>query len=318
MADETNIEWADSTFNPWIGCMKVSPACDHCYAAAMMDDRYGRVEWGEAGKGPGERKRTSAANWRKPLQWQKQAAAFLEKHGRRRRVFCASLADVFDSQVPGEWRDDLWRLIEATPDLIWMLLTKRPQNIAKMLPPYWDAINGRIWLGTTVEDQIRADQNIPHLLKHDCAVRFVSCEPLLSSVDLTRIAIPGRKYMDGLQSYISSPLGTGGHFENIPVDGPSIDWIIAGGESGPHARPSHPDWFRSLRDQARDTGVSFLFKQWGEWLHEFQFGNGLLPSEHSIKAIHIWPGGTSSARIGKRRAGRLLDGVAHDGFPSNG
>jgi protein gp37 len=118
MAENSKIEWCDHTFNPWIGCQKVSPGCDHCYAEAMMDKRYGRVQWGPHG----ERKRTSEDNWKKPLAWAKRA------NGHRPRVFCASLADWLDNRVPLQWRSDLGRLIEATPELDWLLLTKRPEN----------------------------------------------------------------------------------------------------------------------------------------------------------------------------------------------
>lgn len=255
MAEVSKIEWTDSTFNPWIGCTKIAPACDHCYAADLAN-RYGWVEWGNH-----PRKRTSTALWGEPRKWQRKAVEFYAEHGRRQRVFCASLADVFDNQVPGDWRADLWTLIRETPDLNWLLLTKRPQNIEKMLPEFWGEIKGHVWLGTTVEDQEHADQNIPYLLKHDAAVRFLSVEPMLGPMDLTN-------YTD---------------FNH------DIDWVIAGGESGPHARPSDPAWFRSLRDQCAAAGVAFLFKQWGEWVGD--------------------------DRRGKKLAGRHLDGELHDGFP---
>src|SRR5579871_6812298 len=131
MGNETEISWTDSTFNPWIGCTNVSPGCDHCYAEAMAK----RYSWAKWGKHP--RRRTSQGNWRKPLQWNADANHFGRIHGRRRRVFCASLADVFDNQVPRAWRADLFALIRATPELDWQLLTKRPQNIIKMLPADW-------------------------------------------------------------------------------------------------------------------------------------------------------------------------------------
>lgn len=269
MAEHSTIEWTDSTFNPWIGCTKISPACDHCYAEALMDTRHGRVKWG------GERSRTSESNWQQPRRWKRQAAAFLAEHGRRRRVFCSSLADVFDNQVPPEWRDDLWALIRDTPDLDWLLLTKRPQNIEKMKPEFWDEVKGHVWLGTTVEDQKRAAQNIPHLLEHDAAVRFVSCEPLLGPIAITN------------------------YLRDLPIERRRrLDWVIAGGESGHNARPSHPDWFRSLRDQCATASVPFLFKQWGEFAPH--------PSPMADGAVY---------RVGKKRAGRLLDGVEHNGFP---
>lgn len=146
MGENSKIEWTNHTFNPWIGCQKVSPGCDHCNAESLMDTRLGRVRWGPRG----ERVLTSRANWAKPRQWAKAAA----KAGVRHRVFCASLADVFDNRVPEIWRSDLFALIEDTPELDWLLLTKRPENVRKMLRPKWDKIlPPNIWLGATCEDQ---------------------------------------------------------------------------------------------------------------------------------------------------------------------
>jgi protein gp37 len=302
VGEVSKIEWTDSTFNPWIGCTKIAPACDHCYAADMAK-RYGWVEWGNA-----PRKRTSEALWRTPLKWQRGAAAFFAEHGRRRRVFCASLADVFDNQVPTAWRDDLWQLISATPDLDWLLLTKRPQNIEGMLPPFWDKVKGHVWLGTTVEDQKHAALNIPHLLDHDCAVRFISAEPLLG------------------------PLAIENYLLDYPIEGRAgrLNWVIAGGESGPHARPSSPSWFTSLRDQCAAAGVPFLFKQWGEWTP----GANVDAHSGTVQTAHWWNNEWSIGRenlssegghvddepdlyrSGKKAGGRRLDGITHDGFPA--
>ncbi|KFL31448.1 hypothetical protein JP75_07800 [Devosia riboflavina] len=296
MAETSAIEWTDSTFNPWIGCTKISPACDHCYAEALMDTRHHRVKWG------GDRSRTSESNWQQPRRWQKQAEAFFAEHGRRQRVFCSSLADVFDNQVPTEWRDDLWALIRGTPALDWLLLTKRPQNIGKMLPSFWDDIKSSVWLGTTVEDQQRADYNIKHLTQHDSAVRFLSIEPMLGPVEMTK-----PNTLEGLMNW-----------------GMGIDWVIAGGESGPQARPSHPDWFRSLRDQCAAAGVPFLFKQWGEWAPSSQVPSAWSSEERRLTEDGDWTGTMSPVqasepntmnRVGKKAAGRRLDGVEHNGFP---
>jgi protein gp37 len=169
MGESTKIEWTDHTFNPWIGCQKVSPGCDHCYAEAMMDRRYRRVRWGPHG----ERLRTSDANWRQPLKWARQPG------GRRPRVFCASLADVFDNKVPKEWRDNLWELIKETRQLDWMLLTKRPENIRKMLPKDWGSGYPHVWLGTTTEDQQHYDHRWRILSDIPAAIRFISYEPAL-------------------------------------------------------------------------------------------------------------------------------------------
>lgn len=231
MADQTNISWADATFNPWIGCTRISPACDGCYAAHLMETRMGRAVWGGPGAGVGTRSRTSEANWKKPLAWDRASAA----EGRRLLVFCSSLADVFDNAVPPEWRCDLFDLIHATPNLIWLLLTKRPQNIVKMA----DAAGGlpeNAAIGTTVEDQKRADHNLAALEVARIELRpiftFGSFEPLLERIVIPAFLMPG--------------------------------WVITGGETdqGSHkARPTHPDWFRDLRDQCAEVGVPFHHKQ---------------------------------------------------------
>lgn len=232
MAENSGIEWTHHTFNPWIGCTKVSPACDNCYAAEW-DKRYeGGIHWGP--KAP--RRRTSAANWNKPLKWDKEAAA----KGIRYRVFCASLADVFDNQVDPNWRDDLWRLIRATSNLDWLLLTKRAPNIKKMLPADWGSGYPNVWLGTTVENQDEWNKRGRHITEVEAVVRFLSCEPLLGRIDY----------------------------------GPSIeriDWIITGGESGAEYRHADAEWFRAIRDQCIAANKAFLFKQWeGKNQHEIK------------------------------------------------
>lgn len=218
MGENSRIEWTTHTFNPWIGCQNVSPGCDHCYAEAMSN-RYGWTTWGPHG----ERKRTSEANWRKPRQWARAAK------GSRPRVFCASLADVFDNRVPDAWRSDLFALIEDTPELDWLLLTKRPENIAKMLWPKWD--NGlpfNIWVGATCEDQKHYDRRWPVLARVPAAVRFISYEPAIAPLTIVWGA---------------------------------PDWIICGGESGPRARLMDPAWARAVRDQCADSGIAFFAKQ---------------------------------------------------------
>jgi protein gp37 len=313
----SHIEWTDHTFNPWEGCTKVSPGCAHCYAEARNQRFSGGANWGKGAP----RRRTSEANWRQPIAWDK-ASAFASEHGvRRSRVFCASLADWLDDEVPIEWLVDLLDLIRRTPNLDWLLLTKRPQNwrdrICRALAHVegidfetgdswegdaqtelgiwlndWTATDGtgipdNIWIGTTVEDQQRADERIPLLLQIPAKVRFLSCEPLLGPVDvLSGWAIRGK-----------------------------VDWVICGGESGHGARPMHPDWARSLRDQCAAAGVPFFFKQWGEWLPGCQYREGdkdrlKEKSQHSFDADnHSW-------WVGKLASGRLLDGQEHSAFPS--
>ena len=219
MAENSKIEWTTHTFNPWIGCQKVSAGCDHCYAEMLMDTRYHKVEWGPHG----ERKRTTAANWKKPLQW----AAVARSTGERSRVFCASLADVFDNRVPVDWRDDLWRLLSATPEMDWLILTKRPENISKMLPQGWPYENA--WLGTTCEDQQNFDRRWPLLRNVPARVRFISYEPAIGPLILPASDTP--------------------------------DWIICGGESGPGARYMQPQWAADLKRQCEGRGVAFFMKQ---------------------------------------------------------
>jgi len=287
MAEKTGIEWCDSTWNPWWGCTKISPACDHCYAADL-DKRTGGDHWGNV-----PRRRTSDKNWNDPRRWQKAADVFMGAYGRKRRVFCASMADVFDNQVDTAWRDDLWALIRDCPDLDWLLLTKRPQNIEKMLPAYWDEVKGSVWLGTTVEDQLRADQNIPHLLKHKSAVRFLSCEPMVGPIDLNNLSFKFHKHDSDPLVPMNAFTGIYGPVVDLFGRMPGkVDWVIAGGESGPHARVADPAWFRQLRDQCAAAGVPFLFKQWGNWTQDMQ---------------HV---------ANKKAAGRALDGVHHDGYPA--
>lgn len=273
MGTQSNIEWTDHTFNPWEGCQKVGPGCDHCYAETR-NARYGggiAPNWG-----PGApRRRTSAANWAKPRRWAREAKAFHAAHGRRQRVFCASLADVFDNAVDPTWRADLFHLIAETPELDWLLLTKRIGNAAAMLPDDWGDGWPHVWLGATVVNQVEADRDIPKLLSTPAAVRFISAEPLLGPVDLRRWLDVCHASRDGecshpacMQLQDGEPEASGRH---CPADrwGDVEDWeqpacldlIICGGESGPGARPMHPDWARSLRDQCKAAGVAFFMKQ---------------------------------------------------------
>src|SRR6185437_13012780 len=266
MAENSRIEWCDHTFNPWLGCTKVSPACDNCYAESWAK------RTGQAHLWNGERRRTSEANWRQPLKWNREA----EASGIRRKVFCASLADVFDNQVPEKWRADMWATITITPNLDWLLLTKRPQNIPKMLPIMWGDGWPNVWLGTTAENQEEADRRIPHLLKVPARVHFLSCEPLLGPVNLdgwlpgetscqscddgegtaaarcTRADIPRDEQCPlnrSVYEYIEGPLDNEGTPQWITCSRATIDWVIGGGESGPKARPWSIQWARSLREQ---------------------------------------------------------------------
>lgn len=287
MAENSTIEWTDHTFNPWIGCTKVSPGCDHCYAEALMDVRHGRAKWGAGNP----RARTAEANWRKPLAWNRNAAAFAEQHGRKQRVFCSSLADVFDNEVDPQWRVDLFALIDATPNLDWLLLTKRVGNVAPMMKAMGrETLGVNVWLGATIVNRDEMLRDAPKLHAAPAVITFWSCEPLLGDVG------------------------------DIPPD-LMPDWIIAGGESGAGARPTQQNWVRRLRDQCAKTAAAFLFKQWGEW---FPFGE--YDAEGCQNTVskgkrpgfwHEWGAGDGfSVRLGKKAAGRRLDNALHDGFPA--
>lgn len=302
MADKSKIEWTDATFNPFVGCTKISPGCDHCYAESWAK-RSGLVQWG-----PGApRRRTSPANWRKPPQW--NAERFFQcdrcgwrghvpgaKHDAkrmvfythsscggdvvevRRRVFCASLADVFDNQVDPQWRFDLFELIDSTPNLDWLLLTKRIGNVHPMVGASCEVLPN-IWLGATVVNQEEADRDIPKLLATPARVRFLSMEPLLGPVNLGRWlwaccgnTTTGGEYMGQIEEVCC------GQPETRDV----IDWVIVGGESGPGARPAQLQWIRSIVRQCRAAGVPVLVKQLG---HEVLDDGMSRPGEH-------WPAGT--------------------------
>jgi protein gp37 len=293
MAENSAISWTTHTWNPVIGCSKVSPACDGCYAEAMMDKRYGRAQWGGPGRGAGTRVRTSKSTWDAPLKWQRQA----EKDGTRPFVFCASLADVFDNQWEDDWRADAFAVMRKTPNLVYLLLTKRPQLIVRLS----DAAGGlpsNAAIGTTVEDQTRADINLPALqvakIELNPLFTFGSFEPLLGPVTIPPAFMP--------------------------------DWVIAGGETdqGDHkARPTHPDWFRSLRDQAMAAGKPFHLKQNGEWIpwRPIDGNPNNRPIQHVMQdGTDYYPGNFGSSlqsmiKVGSKHSGRLLDGVMHDAFP---
>jgi protein gp37 len=260
LAKTTGIAWTDATFNPWIGCTKVGPGCDHCYAEAL-DKRHrwrGATHWG-AGK---PRMRTAGATWGQPEMWQRHAdKGFLPDGktphgGRSPRVFCASLADVFDNEVPEEWRHDLWQLIGDTTSLTWLILTKRIGNAARMLP-YTTLRN--VWLGATIVNQEEADRDVPKLLATPATKRFISYEPALGPVDWKKF--------------------------------PGIDWIIVGGEStqGAKARFFDLRWATDTIAQARDLGAAPFVKQLGSG-HGCKDRAGAEPNEwHPIYRVQEFP-----------------------------
>ena len=264
MGENSKIEWTDHTFNPWIGCTKVSPGCKNCYAENLdLRWNYTPNGWGKGAP----RKRTSKDYWKQPAKWNEQAV----KVHRRKRVFCASLADVFDPEVNEVWRDDLFQLIAETQCLDWLILTKHPQEAVKYFenlytdPFIWQRVKDILWIGVSVEDQKRAKERIPWLKMMPVAVRFLSIEPLLEHVNIMPWLLHNKK-----DKY--------------------IDWVIVGGESGKDARPMHYKWAANLRDQCADTHTPFFFKQWGEYAPDMK-------------------------RVGKKKAGRELDGRSWDQIP---
>ncbi|MBW4695569.1 MAG: phage Gp37/Gp68 family protein [Lyngbya sp. HA4199-MV5] len=253
MASNSKIEWTTHTFNPWIGCTEVSPGCAHCYARDMMERRYHRVQWG-AGQ---PRSRTTADYWKQPARWQRQAKA----NGQRDRVFCASLADWLDDEVSIDWLADLLKLIETTPHLDWLLLTKRIEHWSDRLQAVSRLIHDsaiiastwlegnapvNVWLGTTVEGQQQANERIPLLLEIPTTLRFLSCEPLLEAINILP-CLPTVAAANG----------------ECGLEPNRLHWIICGGESGKEARTFDLQWARSLREQCQAAGVAFFFKQTG-------------------------------------------------------
>lgn len=240
MGQDSKIEWTDHTYNPWWGCVKVSPGCENCYAETLSH-RWGNDIWGPAKTT--DRKFFGLKHWQEPIKWN-HAARHLPDHVGK-KVFCASMCDVFEDHPGVEVeRIKLWNLIQSAPNLIWQLLTKRPENIMEMIPKGWQyKLPDNIWIGTSVEDQKRADERIPHLLEVPATVHFLSCEPLLEQVDLNnylynRIVMGGARHMHR-----------------------NITWVIVGGESGPGKRPFDTDWARVIRHQCDAAGVAFFMKQ---------------------------------------------------------
>ncbi len=308
MSDGTKIEWTDATANYVNGCSVISAGCTNCYAMRLAGTRLqnhptrqGLTQPSKAGPvWTGEVRRNEAV-LRQVLGWK-----------RPRRVFWNAHGDLFHKNVPDEWIDAQFAVMALTPQHQHQVLTKRPERMREYLMSkdvetpvevrwasafvdlrYSDELVRvpssplpNVWLGTSVEDQRAADERIPHLLATPAALRFLSCEPLLGPVDIrwTEVCVP------------------------------SIDWVIAGGESGPGARPMHPDWVRSLRDQCATAGVPFFMKQWGEWA-TICYGKagdtGKFVAADDDDELPL-----AMVKIGKARAGRLLDGVEHNGMPA--
>lgn len=316
MSDQRNggIVWTEQTWNPLRGCSRVSAGCVNCYAESMAA-RFCGIGQPYEGTINNETKRWNGTiklvpeHLQDPLRWK-----------RPRMVFVNSMSDLFHEDVPFEYIDKVFAVMALAQQHTFQVLTKRPERMLEYMnsgdgeggsrlgaivgllrdapeswpePPHpipWPLPN--VWLGVTVENQEAADERIPLLLQMPAAVRWVSMEPLLGEVDL--------RFTNGL-------------VHGCDAADYLLDWVVVGGESGPNARPMHPDWARRLRDQCAAAGVPFLFKQWGEWADHDQPGVDMLGTARS--PLHRWPDDTYSVRIGKKAAGRLLDGVRHDGYP---
>lgn len=348
----SSIEWTNETWNPLAGCTPVSAGCKNCYAAKeavrLAGNPNEKIATKYAGtaemRGAGARRRAvftgrvnlDKAALVKPLRWKEP-----------RRVFVNSMSDLFHESVPFDFIDQVFATMALARQHTFQVLTKRPERMAEYLADPRGPVHvglaafglvldnpgkgwgegvmltgegdeaGRlkvwplphVWLGTSVEDQKAADERIPHLLRAPAAVRFLSCEPLLGPVDLTAI----ERWRDEPLSALEEQVGW--------VERPRIDWVIAGGESGPAARPMHPDWARSLRDQCSVAGVPFFFKQWGAW-GEVDFDEDNPATAPAGQWLNLAGGqgfhGEALVRVqrrGKRAAGRELDGRTWDEFP---
>ena len=271
MGYRSKIEWTDHTFNPWWGCTKVSPACDNCYAESFSR-RLGMQIWSSRS----DRKFLSEQNWDLPRKWNDKAAS----EGTKTTVFCASMGDVFEwNKQLTPVRKNLWTLIEDTPSLIWLLLTKRPHLVGRMVP-WGENWPSNVWIGTTVENQKWLDKRLPPLERLPTSNRFLSCEPLLGELNFG--------------SWLGERL---------------IRWVIVGGESGTSARPSDPSWIYSVRDQCASHEVPFHFKQWGNWAPVDSVHNRVPKSTRTVGLSQ------TMGRYTKKAAGRSLDGQHWDQIP---
>jgi protein gp37 len=291
MGDKTTIEWTDATWNPVTGCTKVSQGCKHCYAERVFPRTSARQQVIEPSGERRERRFTDV--------WTHENRLNMPLRLRKpRRIFVNSMSDLFHEDVPFGFVERVFVVIEGAPQHTFQILTKRPERMRAFMQRWADqrGVPANAWLGVSVEDQSTADERIPLLIQTPAAVRWISAEPLLGPINLYPWAC-----MPELMDKHGEPFV-------------GLDWVVVGGESGPKARPMHPDWARSLRDQCVDAGVPFLFKQWGEFL---PCG---MPTDQPHDTNRSPPGGEVDGhrfvRIGKRAAGRLLDSRTWDEYPA--
>ena len=290
MSAKSAIEWTDATWNVVTGCTKVSAGCKHCYAEMWAKRHFGEFSKDHSRAFGDVRMHTEKLLL--PKQW---------KEGRR--IFVNSMADLFHEAVTEDFIFTVFMVMEKYSQHTFQILTKRPQRMMEMLQKwqendrFWPKPLPNVWLGVSVEDQRAADERIPLLLRTPAAVRFLSCEPLLGAVKLPQCTADARCPLNGIEGHSERPMG-------------GIDWVICGGESGPGARPMHPEWARGLRDQCARAGVPFFFKQWGEWAPE-----SALPAYAPHSVTFRFDDGRQVFRAGKKAAGRVLDGCTHDGMP---
>jgi protein gp37 len=302
MGDKTKIEWTDATWNPVTGCTKVSAGCKNCYAERDFHRPYPGRAFTDV--------RTHPDRLDQPLRWRKP-----------KRIFVNSMSDLFHEAVPDSFIDSVFIRMAIAQQHTFQILTKRPQRMLEWIPKMLWNVDGlanslnylpNVWLGVSVENQEAADERIPLLLQTPAAVRWVSYEPALGPVDF-RCIQTDMVEIDAL---------TGDHGVYRPLAGRSeckLNWVVAGGESGPGARPAHPDWFRKVRDDCRAAGVSFFFKQWGEWTAEERPGTEVDLLTLKPNECVAWGNGKNThtlyTRVGKKRTGRLLDGREWSEFP---
>jgi protein gp37 len=342
MADKTKILWADATLNPAYGCSKVSPACDNCYAARMADRMAHNVQVCQYFEGLTD----------KNHEWTGRVNLFPErmeqalKWMRPRRIFVGSMTDLFHEDVPVDFLDQVFAVMAMACQHTFMILTKRPDRMRQyikgvqgvpidsprdfVLFDSWRAVHGEhygqrlwplpnVWLGVTVENQAMDDARIPILLDTPAAKRFVSIEPMLGTVDLGHhlTSCFGCGNQGSTEMCLNRP-GSGHDLCRAcgKGDNPNgLDWVICGGETGPGARPLRPDWARGLRDQCAAADVPFMFKQWGDFGPCPGTDCGFYDRSCATRERVFEVGEGHMCRVGKRVAGRMLDGVEHNGIP---